>query len=42
LGVRSRRNLLDGLQKSWQAIIDHVAETSSLAQDTLAIRQGAR
>jgi hypothetical protein len=40
--LQANGNLLDGLQKSWQAIIDHVAETSSLAQDTLAIRQGAR
>jgi len=40
--LQANGNLLDGLQKSWQAIIDHVAETSSLAQDTLAMRQGAR
>ncbi|NBS63057.1 MAG: hypothetical protein EBT33_01750 [Betaproteobacteria bacterium] len=29
--LQANGNLLDGLQKSWQAIIDHVAETSSLA-----------
>jgi len=40
--LQANGNLLDGLQKSWQAIIDHVAETSSLAQDALAMRQGAR
>ena len=40
--LQANGNLMDGLQKSWQAIMDHVAETSSLAQDTLAMRQGAR
>jgi len=39
--LQANGGLLDGLQKSWQAIMDHVEETSTLAQDTLAMRRAA-
>lgn len=38
--LQANKGLIDGLQKSWRAIMDHVEETSSLAQDTLALRRG--